>query len=155
MNTLARAPASAAGKREIRLEQLPGHLFRRLHQLAVARFTADMASLGLTPIQWSALVTTLQRPGLDQITLSREIYIDTSTIAGVLDRLESRGLLRRQASPQDRRVRLLYVTEEGEALLKDANAAVLDTQEWLMEPLTPADRALFTELTLRVLKRHE
>lgn len=155
MTTLAKAGAAAAGKREIRLEQLPGHLFRRLHQLAVARFTADMGSLGLTPIQWSALVTTLQRPGLDQITLSREIYIDTSTIAGVLDRLESRGLLRRQASPEDRRVRLLYVTEEGEALLKDANPAVLNTQEWLMEPLTRADRAQFAELMLRVLKRYE
>lgn len=144
-----------ADKREIRLDQLPGHLFRRLHQLAVARFTEQMDNLGLTPIQWSALLTTLQRPGLDQVTLSREIYIDTSTVAGVLDRLESRGLLQRRASPEDRRVRLLYVTEEGQALLKDANAAVLNTQEWLMEPLTPGDRALFMELMLRVLNRHE
>ena len=144
-----------AGKREIRLDQLPGHLFRRLHQLAVARFTVQMENLGLTPIQWSALLTTLQRPGLDQSTLSREIYIDTSTVAGVLDRLESRGLLRREASPEDRRLRLVYVTEKGQALLKDANVAVLDTQEWLMEPLTPSDRALFMDLMLRVLHRHE
>lgn len=154
MTTLAKASASRAGKRDISLDQLPGHLFRRLHQLAVARFTADMEKVGLTPIQWAALLTTLQRPGLDQITLSREIYIDTSTIAGVLDRLETRGLLQRKASPDDRRVRLLYVTEEGEALMKDANAAVLNTQEWLMEPLTRSDRAQFTELMLRVLNRH-
>lgn len=144
-----------AGNREIRLDQLPGHLFRRLHQLAVARFAEGMGNLGLTPIQWSALLTALQRPGLDQSTLSREIYIDTSTVAGVLDRLESRGLLQRKASPEDRRLRLLYVTEEGQALLKDANIAVLDTQEWLLEPLTPNDRALFMDLMRRVLHRHE
>ena len=155
MNTSVEASAFVADKGEIRLDQLPGHLFRRLHQLAVARFTAEVDNFGLTPIQWSALVTTLKRPGLDQITLSREIYIDTSTVAGVLDRLESRGLLQRKASPEDRRVRLLYVTEEGRALLKEANAAVLNTQEWLMEPLTPGDRALFMELMLRVLNRHE
>lgn len=143
-----------AGKPEIGLDQLPGHLFRRLHQLAVARFTVQMDELGLTPIQWSALLITLQRPGLDQSTLSREIYIDTSTVAGVLDRLESRGLLQRKASPEDRRLRLVYVTEEGKALLKDANVAVLDTQEWLMEPLTPSNRALFMDLMLRVLHRH-
>jgi DNA-binding MarR family transcriptional regulator len=155
MSTSVKPGASMAGKREIRLDELPGHLFRRLHQLAVARFSAEMENLGLTPIQWSALLTTLQRPGLDQITLSREIYIDTSTIAGVLDRLESRGLLQRKPSPEDRRVRLLYVTQEGEALLKVANAAVLKTQEWLMEPLTPKERAAYMELMLRVLNRPE
>lgn len=155
MNTSVKASASPAHQREISLDQLPGHLFRRLHQLAVARFTADMDNLGLTPIQWSALLTTFQRPGLDQITLSREIYIDTSTIAGVLDRLESRGLLQRKASPEDRRVRLLYVTAEGRALLQEANAAVLNTQEWLMEPLTREERVRFTELMLRVLNRSQ
>ena len=48
---------------EIQLDQLPGHLFRRLHQLAVARFTADMETISLTPIQWAAMVTTAKRPG--------------------------------------------------------------------------------------------
>ena len=155
MNTSAKAGASLEHGSEIRLDELPGALFRRLHQLAVARFTSEMGDLGLTPIQWSALLTTLQRPGLDQITLSREIFIDPSTIAGVLDRLELRGLLQRKAAPEDRRVRLLYLTEQGKALLKDANAVVLTTQDWLMEPLTPTDRARFMGLMLRVLNRHE
>jgi len=140
---------------EIRFDELPGALFRRLHQLAVARFTSEMGDIGLTPIQWSALLTTTKRPGIDQITLSREIFIDPSTIAGVLERLESRKLLRRVVSPEDRRVRLLYVTEEGEAVLKDANKVVLTTQEWLMEPLAPADRSKLMELMLRVLNRPE
>jgi len=155
MNTSAKSETLLAQEREIRFDELPGHLFRRLHQLAVARFTVAMENIGLTPIQWSALLTTMQRPGIDQITLSRAIYIDTSTIAGVLDRLETRGLLQRMPSPDDRRVRLLYVTDEGRALMKDANAAVLSTQDSLMEPLTPAERALFMELMLRVLNRHE
>lgn len=154
MSTSVEAAGPAAGS-EIRLEELPGHLFRRLHQLAVARFAEAMADLGLTPVQWSALVTTLQRPGLDQITLSRQIYIDASTIAGVLDRLESRGLLQRKPSPEDRRVRLLYVTADGEALLKKANAVVMRTQEWLMEPLNRSDRARFRNMMLQVLERPE
>lgn len=144
-----------ADTRDIRLDQFPGHLFRRLHQLAVSRFTLEMENVGLTPIQWAALLTTLQRPGLDQSTLSREICIDTSTIAGVIDRLESRGLIQRKASPDDRRQRLLYVTEEGQALLTQANVAVMETQEWLMEPLTAGERASFMALMLRVLRAHE
>lgn len=144
-----------ADTRDIQLDELPGHLFRRLHQLAVARFTLQMENIGLTPIQWAALLTTLQRPGMDQSTLSREIYIDTSTIAGVLDRLEARGLIQRKLSPEDRRLRLVYVTEEGQALLKDANVAVLQTQEWLMQPLSARDRSQFVALMRRVLDRDE
>jgi DNA-binding MarR family transcriptional regulator len=144
-----------ATKKDIRLDDLPGHLFRRLHQLAVARFTAEMDETGLTPIQWAALVTTSHRPGLDQSTLSREIFIDTSTIAGVLDRLEVRGLIQRRASPDDRRLRLVYLTDEGTALLKQASVAVLGMQKWLVEPLTVDERAMFTQLMLKVLHRLE
>ncbi len=155
MSTSSKKPNPMSRNREISLEELPGHLFRRLHQLAVADFSARMGDLGLTPVQWSALVSIKQRQGLDQITLSREIFIDTSTLAGVLDRLESRGMVRREASPDDKRVRLLYITEEGAALLQHANIVVFETQEWLMEPLTPSARVTFMKSMLRVLNRND
>lgn len=144
-----------ATKKVIKLDDMPGHLFRRLHQLAVKRFTAEMDETGLTPIQWAALMTTSQRPGLDQSTLSREIYIDTSTIAGVVDRLEAHGLIQRRQSPDDRRLRLLYLTDEGAALLVQASVSVLGIQKWLVEPLTVEERAIFTQLMLKVLHRLE
>jgi DNA-binding MarR family transcriptional regulator len=140
---------------DVQLDELPGHLFRRLHQLAVARFTADMETISLTPIQWAALVITSQRPGLDQSTLSREIYIDTSTVAGVLDRLEARGLIERKPSPDDRRLRLVHVSEQGETLLLEATAAVLHMQAWLLEPLSATERTVFMKLMLKVLERRE
>ncbi|VTY38414.1 Transcriptional regulator HosA [Xylophilus ampelinus] len=155
MSTSAKSRKAREQALAIRFEEMPGALFRRLHQLAVGRFTSEMGDIGLTPIQWSALLTTTKRPGIDQITLSREIFIDPSTIAGVLERLETRRLLRREVSPQDRRVRLLYATAEGEALLDAANKVVLDTQEWLMDPLTTEERASLMELMLRVLHRPE
>ena len=153
MNTSSKTRRAQKEAREIEFDDLPGALFRRLHQLAVARFTSEMGDIGLTPIQWSALLTTMKKPGIDQITLSREIFIDPSTIAGVLDRLETRGLLQRVVSPDDRRVRLLYVTDEGQDVLAAANEVVLGTQEWLMEPLASPDRAKLMELMLRVLNR--
>lgn len=155
MNTSNKKQRTLPKKKEISLDGLPGHLFRRLHQLAVADFTARMGDLGLTPIQWSSLVSVKQNPGLDQITLSRAIFIDTSTLAGVLDRLELRGLVRRKASPDDKRVRLLYITAEGIDLLQHANEVVFETQEWLMEPLSPSSRATFMKLMLRVLNRND
>lgn len=140
--------------RATNLADLPGHLFRRLHQLAVAQFTARMKD-GLTPIQWAALATISQSPGLDQSSLSRAIFIDTSTVVGVLDRLEARGLVRRQSSPDDRRLRLLFVTQEGETVLEHATLSVLGVQQWLMEPLSEKERTQFVALMLKVLHRLE
>lgn len=144
-----------SAKRDIELHNLPAHLFRRLHQLAVARFTSRMENFGLTPIQWAALAITYQRPGLDQSTLSREIYIDTSTVADVVDRLETRGLIKRRPSPDDRRLRLLYLTERGRSLLGDATVDVLEIQQWLLAPLSAKEQAQFMALMLKVLNRRD
>ena len=72
------------------LEQLPGHHIRRLQQIAVAIFLQETEATGITPVQYAALQTVVANmPGLDQRTLARSIGFDTSTIAGVIDRLEA------------------------------------------------------------------
>src|SRR5689334_10451806 len=95
------------------LETLPGHYIRRLQQIAVAVFLQETEAHGLTPVQYAALNQVARTPGIDQRTLARSVGQDTSTIAGVIDRLESRGLMQRQSSPDDRRVRLLALTQAG------------------------------------------
>jgi hypothetical protein len=64
---------------------LPGHLARRLQQLAVALFTEEVAGLGLTPVQYSALHAICKQPGIDQKTLAQTISYDAATIGGVID----------------------------------------------------------------------
>ena len=119
---------------------LPGHMMRRVQQLAVALFSEEMAELGLTPVQYSALHAICQQPGIDQKTLARSISYDAATIGGVIERLEARGLVQRDVSPQDRRARVLGPTAEGLQILKAAIPRVLKTQERLLEPLSPAER---------------
>jgi len=132
------------------LADLPGHYIRRLQQIAVAIFLEEAEAVGLTPVQFAALAAVRRQPMLDQRTLAGLIGFDTSTIAGVIDRLERRALLARNPSPADRRVRLLGLTAEGEALLDAALPAVFRTQERILAPLPPADRARFVEM-LKVL----
>ena len=91
------------------LESLPGHHIRRLQQIAVAVFLQETETHGVTPVQYAALQTVADAPDVDQRTLARSIGLDTSTTAGVIDRLEARGLMLRNASPDDRRVRLLFL----------------------------------------------
>lgn len=46
--------------------------------------------------------------------LAHALFCDNSNVTGIVDRLEERGLVRREAADGDRRVKLLVLTEEGE-----------------------------------------
>ena len=134
----------------VELEALPGHHIRRLHQIAVAIFLQETQAHGLTPVQYAALQSVANTPGIDQRTLAGQIGLDTSTIGGVIDRLEARGLMQRNPSAEDRRVRLLTATADGRALLSAVVPAMQRAQERMLEPLPKAERAEFMRM-LRVL----
>lgn len=137
------------------LEQLPGYLFRRLHQTAVAKFTIEADKFGITPVQWAVLFATHKTPGLDQSMLSREIALDAATVGGVIDRLETRQFIRREIASHDRRLKILFLTGDGEQLLKEALPVVLEMQEWLLSPLTAKEQIQFTQWMLKLINRHE
>ena len=122
------------------LEELPGHHIRRLQQIAVGIFMDEAADLNVTPVQFALLFTTRKEPGLDQRTLAGKIGFDTSTIGAVIDRLEARGLIRRNASPTDKRVRLLTLTKDGSAFLDKVMPAMLRAQDRMLAPLAKDDQ---------------
>jgi len=128
----------------------PGHWIRRLQQIAVAVFLQEADASGITPVQFAALQSVANQPGLDQRTLAGLIGLDTSTVAGVVDRLEARGLMARNASPLDRRVRLLTLTPDGGAALAEVVPAMLRAQERILAPLPRAERREFMRM-LRTL----
>ncbi|WP_354440829.1 MarR family winged helix-turn-helix transcriptional regulator [Ottowia thiooxydans] len=132
------------------LESMPGHCIRRLQQIAVAVFLQETESHGMTPVQYSALQGVMNAPGIDQRSLARSIGLDTSTIGSVIDRLEVRGLVSRNASPTDKRVRMLTLTPMGREALEAVIPSMLQAQERMLDPLTKPERAEFMRM-LRIL----
>ena len=133
------------------LDELPGYYIRRLHQIAVAIFLQETEAHGLTPVQYAALSKVGLTPGVDQRTLARSIGLDTSTIAGVIDRLETRGLMQRKASPDDRRVRLLSLTEDGQNLLQAVEPDMRKAQQRILRPLPAAERDEFMRMLRKLV----
>jgi len=134
------------------LEALPGHQIRRLQQIAVGLFMEETGAHDVTPVQFAALATVARQPGLDQRTLARTIGFDTSTIGGVVDRLERRGLMRRQPDPEDRRVRRLSVSAAGLQLLQAVLPAMRRAQQRILAPLSAAEQAQFMRLLDRLVE---
>jgi DNA-binding MarR family transcriptional regulator len=118
----------------------PGYLFRRMQQIAVAIFMEECRAFDLTPVQYAALVAIHAHPGIDATRLSAVIAFDRSTLGNVIERIEAKGLIERKASPDDRRIKLLYLTRAGAALLRDIVPAVDRAQARMLQPLKPADR---------------
>lgn len=147
MNGPTRGPTPSS----LLIQAQPGHAIRRLHQIAVALFLQETAEHGITPVQYAALQTIQDQPGLDQRTLARLIAQDTSTTAGVLERLEARGWIRREPSATDRRARVLSITAEGAALLRAVLPGMLRAQERILAPLPPADRRRFMQMMQRLI----
>ena len=101
----------------------PDHHACRAWQLLMKFFFAQRGHLpssgdefDLSPIQCHVLH--LLEPGrpLPMSRLAGTLSCDASNVTGLVDRLESRGLVRRQPSPQDRRVRVLQLTATGARL---------------------------------------
>lgn len=130
------------------LSELPGYQIRRLQQLAVATFVSRVAQEGfdLTPVQFGALSVISQTPGLDQATLANRIAYDRVTIGGVVDRLCQKGYVARTVNPEDRRARLLELTESGEAALARVTPVVVDLQTDILAGLSASERSTFVEL---------
>ena len=135
----------------VEIDNLPGFHIRRLQQIAVAVFLEETQATGITPVQYAALYAVGREPGIDQRTLARAIALDASTTGGVVDRLEARGWLQRRQSPQDRRVRLLFLSEDGQQGLAAATPAMLRTQERILEALNASERAEFVRLLSRLV----
>ena len=138
----------------INLDDQPGHSIRRLQQIAVAIFLQETQAFGITPVQYAALQTIANSPLIDQRTLARAIGLDTSTVAGVVERLEMRGLLVRQPSAQDKRVRQLSLTDAAQQLLAQALPSILQAQKLMLDPLSTADRAEFLRLLQTLVSRN-
>jgi DNA-binding MarR family transcriptional regulator len=128
------------------IASLPGHLVRRLQQIAVAAFYEQTADWDVTPIQFAALQTVSENPLIDQRTLAGAIALDASTTGGVVDRLEKRGLVRRSPAKEDRRVKQLRATARGMRLLATLRPYVQRAQERIIAPLTPRQAREFIHL---------
>ena len=142
---------TAARRRKVResFSRLPGHLIRRVHQVSTAYF-AEECGADLTAVQYAALVAIGSHPGIDATRLSQVIYFDRSTIGDVLDRIEAKGWIVREATVNDRRIKLLKLSPAGEAILLQVEPAIRRVQERLLAPLSSAEAKTITRLLAKM-----
>src|SRR5438128_11109133 len=100
-------PIDAPGRR--RLPILLRHAWYGLNQA----FRRRIAHLGITPDQFTVMRTLLESGGITQSELTEQMSSDPTTVASLVDRMESSGLLGRRAHEKDRRAHRMHLQATG------------------------------------------
>src|SRR5690606_877017 len=92
---------------------------RLAHGATYRHFTETFAKRRLTQKMVSVSWLIADHPNMAQADIGRRLQMDRATTMAIVNRLQARGLLRRGASPRDRRRQTLTLTPEGQAALVD------------------------------------
>lgn len=98
-------------------EDSVGYLMRAVMRLFVSAIDHRLEDVGLTNAQWGPLFMMHKYKSTTLAELSRELQTDPGALTRTLDRLEAKGLCRRERSTEDRRVVNLALTPDGEAAM--------------------------------------
>lgn len=143
-------PRPVEAGRAYRLDASAGHLLRRAHQRYQSMFQECASGLGLTGPQFATLLRLSELGRATQNHLGRAAAMDSATVQGVVRRLIERDLVRTASDPMDRRMRVLTITEQGRALLQQAQDAGTRANEALMAPLSLQERGELLALLKRL-----
>jgi DNA-binding MarR family transcriptional regulator len=119
------------------LDQRLGYFVRRLQVWIFQDFIGCLATLALSPAQFSVLAVIQANEGLSQSELAATLGIERARLVRLLHRLEQRNLTRRLPSSADGRRHALRLTREGQRVLARAKSLSDQHEAGLLRRLGP------------------
>ena len=105
-----------------------GPLIGRVRSVMLSRLDAELQPFGTTAMQFAILKNVAEGAAETAADLCRLLHYDNGSMTRLLDRLEQKGLIRRERSKDDRRVVSLHITAVGLTVLprlRDSAARVI------------------------------
>ncbi|MEV6025355.1 MarR family winged helix-turn-helix transcriptional regulator [Streptomyces sp. NPDC052036] len=132
------------------IRSLPSWLLGRAAARGRALVAEALAAEGLK--MWHHVVLSAVRDlaPVAQADLGRGIGLDPKDLVGVLNDLQSAGLVMRAPDPRDRRKNAVSLTPDGGRLLERCERAARQANDTLLAPLSAAERDRFMDLLIRI-----
>src|SRR5580658_9650710 len=127
-----------------------GFLLHDIARLLRKRFDQRARALGLSRSQWQVLVHLERHEGINQSGLAEILEIENITLGRLIDRLEEAGWVERRPDRNDRRARLLYVTEKVAPVMERMRALAEELRNEALAGLAPAERETLLDALIRV-----
>ncbi|HTE85714.1 MAG TPA: MarR family transcriptional regulator [Dehalococcoidia bacterium] len=123
-------------------------------RLATRRTTSKLQTHGITPPQWAVLAQLMDQDGQSLSGLGSKALFDGPTMTGIVDRLETGGLVQRRRDSSDRRVINLYLTQKGRDLMAELPPIGRMTDEEILRGLSREEADCFIDTLRRIIARH-
>ena len=104
-------------------------------------FSSGLAQFNITPGQYGVLSCLWQNGPSTPKEIAQTLRLENSTISGVLDRMQKRGLIDRVVDPNDRRSVQVVPTEEGSGLRDDVLRVIDDLKVDILSGFTPEQQS--------------
>ena len=136
--------------------RVPFPLSRQFHQICATVLAETLAGEDVAaPLRYGALCCVCDFPGISQTRLAELLGADRTNVSQIVDELETKGLIRRLADPDDRRAHKLRSTQRGTSLRERLISPVTAAQARILAPLASHERQLLVDLLARVVEANE
>ena len=127
-----------------------GFILNDVARLLRTTYDRRVRELGLTRSQWWVLTHLYRRDGLTQSELAETLELEKASLGRLLDRLEAKGWVRRQADPQDRRAKRIYLTEAVESPMRVMRSIASEVRSDALSGLSQEDQDRFVDTLLAI-----
>ncbi len=129
-----------------------GKLLKQIHDEMEKRANNTLRIQGLTMMQGETLLILNEAEGkiLPLKELERKLHVAQSTAAGIVARLEQKGLVEGLGDMYDKRVKMVRITSVGENYCKEAKESITASEAELLSGLTETERDIFYSLLAKV-----
>jgi DNA-binding MarR family transcriptional regulator len=128
-----------------------GYRIKLLSQLLSRQFQERLEPFGLTPFHWVVLCCLWKEDGLATSTIGERLQQVGGTLTGVLDRMEERGLVRRERDSRDRRICRIWLTEAGKQLEEVLPPISREIREQAMTGISTPEQQKLRQLLEKVI----
>ncbi|HCX66231.1 MAG: MarR family transcriptional regulator [Parvibaculum sp.] len=105
---------------------------------------------GLTQAQWGALAQLSRHEGLNQVGLADLLEVQPITVARLIDKLVSLGMVERRPDPNDRRAQQLFLTDKAQPLLNQMWDAADEILDEAYAGFSDEERTMFIDMLVRM-----
>lgn len=127
-----------------------GFLLADVSRLLKTDYDRRVHHTGLTRSQWWVLTHLYRRDGVTQAELADMLEIERPALGRLLDRLESSGWVTREVDPDDRRAKLVYLTDEIQPIMNDMRKSAADLRRDATEGLDTEDVEKLVDLLIAI-----
>ena len=133
-----------------------GYLIKNIHDKLKAKADADLKHYHLTLAQ-SRVLAYLHSNGGQATQKEIEVFLEVShpTVVGIVSRMEQNGHVTSRIDEQDKRNKIVKLTEAAEALGTDMEHDISANEQKMLDSLSDADAQRLREMLLAVYKNLE